>query len=113
TETFSETDEGPFSATDEGPFNPLRRSRYSDFCPVANKSTPKNVMRSTPLSSTRRGKGETNWPHISRTPKASPPARRPETSGRLTVDRISRSEIGVPCMHHTICGITHNVITAE
>ena len=29
-----------FSATDEDPFNPLRISKYSDFCPAANKSAP-------------------------------------------------------------------------
>jgi hypothetical protein len=49
-----------FSSTSEDPFNPLRRSKYSDFCPMANKSTPKNTAKRTPTSSTNRVKGGKN-----------------------------------------------------
>src|ERR1700722_9211593 len=104
---------GTFSTTDEGAFNPLTRSRYSDFCPVTNKSVQKNTTRRTLLSSTSRAKGEKDWPHESPSPRASPPARRPEASGRLTASTMSRNEIAVPCTHQRIWGMTHNVIIAE
>src|ERR1700729_1880485 len=41
---------------------PQRTSRYGDFRPATNKSAPKIVTRGTLFSSTRRDRGETNWP---------------------------------------------------
>jgi hypothetical protein len=36
-----------------------------------------------------------------------------ETSGRLTLSKISRKEITVPCTARMIAGMTHSIITAE
>src|SRR6516164_682363 len=102
------------SAADGGPFNPLRRSKYSDLCPAAaTSSTPWNTMTRTLHSRTSRSKGETNAPQINRAPKATPPARAAEAKGQLTVITMSRKETAVPCTHHKIYGMTHNIITAE
>ena len=46
-------------------------------------------------------------------PTAIPPAKTPEASGRLTVTSMSCRETAVPRTHNQICGMTHNVSTAE
>src|SRR5678815_4797446 len=39
-----------FSLADEGAMSPRRRFKYSDFCPAANRSMPRNVTRRTIVS---------------------------------------------------------------